>query len=108
MGEIGGLFTTFTTVIYIVLNLLIFYEWQNSIINSVNEEDENLSEIQKKERRQLMIKRVSYRGVYKLHDTVNSIHQSLYQKVLEENCKLTETNTHLKDEVKRVESYMKT
>ena len=108
MGEIGGLFTTFTTVIYVLLNLLIFYEWQNSIINSVNEENENLSEQQKKERRQLMMKRVSYRGVYKLHDTVNFIHQTLLQKVLDENIKLTETNSVLREEIKRIEGYMKT
>ena len=37
------------------------------------EQEERLAESQKKEIRKLMKKRVSYRGVYKLHDTVNTI-----------------------------------
>ena len=56
------------------------------------EQEEKLTESQKKEIRTLMKKRVSYRGVYKLHDTVNTIHESLNTKLIKQNNLLNEKN----------------
>ena len=72
----GGLATVITTILFTILNIFIYNEWEASLINSVQDSQQNNQLSSNEILKQLKL-RVSYRGIYKLHDYVMTLNKNL-------------------------------
>ncbi len=81
--EIGGTFTFIHGLIFIIIIAFIIRDWENSLIMATNDNPEILSTYERHVFLQKIQDRVSFKGIFNLHDDLQ-IQNEIFQKQIDD------------------------